>query len=130
MTKRMDGRRLDDPRAPDRRLERPLKSSLVQQVMPRDLARPRVPRQVRGREDVLPAPLLVGARIFPGKRVGKMNPATARVQVSLMELPDLAQMNLERRLDRVRQHRHSILTPLAGQEMADALGKTRRRTER
>ena len=53
MAQCVDGRRLDDPGAASRRLERPLKSPLVQ-VMPADLPRPRVPRQVRSRKDPLP----------------------------------------------------------------------------
>ena len=72
----MTTRRLGDLRLADSSLHRPLQNQFVD-VMPPDEARLGGPRQLRGREDLLPHPLATGIGVFTLQRIWQVDVPSA-----------------------------------------------------
>jgi hypothetical protein len=112
MAEGVAGRRLDEAGGPDGVVECLLDAPVVE-VMPPALPRPRIARQGRRREDVLPSPLGGSVGILPCQRVRQVDPSEASPQILLVLLLDLGQAVPQIRLERRRQHGHPVLGALA-----------------
>ena len=85
----------------------------LMEVMSADQAGPRVRGELRRREHVLPDPLRARVRVLSLQRRPQVDAREAGSSVGVEELPDLAQVRLERSSDRVRKHGHPVLVPFA-----------------
>jgi len=129
MAKGVGADRLDDARQAGRLLDRFLQAALVQVVAARD-ARTRVRGQGVSREDVLPAPLLVGIGIFPLQGAGQVDGAVAMGQVLLVQGFHPLQMFLEQRDEAVGHTVTPSCSPLPSRTMRARRSKSRSLTRK
>src|SRR6266542_2061437 len=112
VTKGVAAGRLGDPGRPNRRSDSRLQAALIAMVAT-DLAAARIGGESSSRKDVLPDPLAIGVLILAFERKRQIYRSIAMFHILIKYSPHQLQMNLKRRGQRVRQHRHTIVHALA-----------------